>query len=76
MSDLAQQVRDLHHAGQPVQEIIAVLQEHGVSLIQSMRLLKQGVGLSLADARELVLQSPHWADVRPAFNDTLNAFFE
>jgi hypothetical protein len=70
MSDLVQQEES------SIEEMIALLQANGASLIQSILALKQGFNISLAEAREKVLQSSHWAEAQDTFDDMVKTFIE
>jgi len=55
-------------------EAIAFLRAAGMSKIQSMAALVEGLGLSLQQAKVAVHESPTWADVREhddRFHDSL-----
>jgi hypothetical protein len=70
MRELAQQQES------SIAEKIALLQVDGASLIQSILALKQGFNLSLAEAREKVVQSAYWAEAHDTLDDMVKAFIE
>jgi hypothetical protein len=62
--DAASRAEEMLEQGATTEEIVRRLREEGFSIIVSMSALAKGVGMSRAEAREAVLESPIWADQR------------
>lgn len=62
MADTVETVRTMRDDGSSLDEILAHLRGEGHSVIGSIRVVRQTHGLSLAQAKWLVLNSPAWAD--------------
>jgi hypothetical protein len=55
---------DMQARGAPSEEILAYLRSNGASILESMRILKNVLGLSLAEAKQIVHFSETWSDMR------------
>jgi hypothetical protein len=64
ITDLVACTRDLVQRGVSTEEIVSQLRRDGFSLVESIAGLIRAGGMTSAEAREAVVDSPTWADVR------------
>ena len=61
-NEIIGEVAKLHRAGGDVDLLLALLREKGFNQIDSILALRKVVGLSLADAKDMVDASKVWSD--------------
>jgi ribosomal protein L7/L12 len=69
----------LYAANEPIDKILALLKEQGVSKIDRIRDLRTSLGFGLSDAKDVVHRSRVWEDRRDsedAFHDRVIAIIE
>lgn len=63
MVTIVEESRQLLASGQGQDELIRVLHEKGLSITESMKILREVGSISLAEAKAAVARHPAWADV-------------
>ena len=64
ITDLVARTKALVEGGASTEEIVKQLRGDGFSLVESIGGLIRGAGMTSAEAREAVVESPTWGDVR------------
>ena len=65
---LENRAREMHAHGAPNEEILRYLRANGASILESMRVFKNVLGLSLGEAKQTV----HFSDTRSDMRDEHN----
>ena len=65
--DAVGRAKEMVERGATTEEILGALRDDGCSIVGAMSALRLGVGMNAEDARQVVLESPLWADQRASF---------
>jgi hypothetical protein len=62
--------RELLIRGGSIEDVLRHLRDDGVSPVASMKVLRDLIGISVTDAKDIVLSSDAWADKKPEFDQS------
>lgn len=62
LDEIRAQARWLADKGAPADELIVYLHETGLSIVESIRVLRQTLGIRTGEAKRLVDEHPVWRD--------------
>lgn len=65
--------RSMQAAGSEMDEILEALRDRSPSIIQSIKVLRDVLGIPLPDAKRLVHRSRVWSDMRDSFSEVHEA---
>lgn len=65
--DAVNRAKEMAERGVTTEEILGTLRDDGCSIVAAMSALRLGAGMKAEDARQVVLESPLWAEQRASF---------
>jgi hypothetical protein len=74
MENLLNGAQELLMQGKNQSDIVSYLQEEGCSLIQSIMIIGKVMGISMGEAREIVLSSESWDEAKPLSDELFGGF--
>jgi len=63
MNSINKEFKEMIKSGAGVGEVIQFLHESEISIIESIKMIREGFGLSLRESKELVASHPRWKTV-------------
>lgn len=67
--DVLNECRRLRRAGKPIDDIFLYLRDHGGSILDAMKLLREFEGFDLLDAKRFAMMSTVWGDTQQMLAD-------
>jgi ribosomal protein L7/L12 len=66
--------RRMRSDGKTIEQVLAVLRAESLSIIDSIRVIRELTGMSLREAKQVIHNSATWMDVGPAMADAQREF--